>query len=445
MSEQAAFPDLPPIVDPRKGPAAGAGKVRLSRANRQQVQWREATLDELLPREHRARAVWDFVEKQDLSEYLADRAAVEGHAGRPAIDPAILLALWLYATSQGVSSARELERLSNEHDAYRWLCGGVSVNHHTLSDFRALGEKLDALLTRSLAVLSREGLITLDRVAQDGMRVRASAGAASFHQRDTLERHLREAEAQVQWLKHEGAKEGAARSARERAAQARAAGERQERVARALELLPAAEATMERRKNKQREEARTSTTDPDARVMKMADGGFRPAYNLQVATDTRTRIITGIAPVNVGSDMAQLPPMLDQLEERLGTLPREVLADGGYPSQRSIDDAHARDVTVYTPVPKPRGAGRDRYLPLPADSEARARWRVRMGTAEAKAIYRERGSTIEWVNAMLRRFGLRSLPLRGLQKVRAVLLLCALTHNLLRVESIHRQQARSAT
>jgi IS5 family transposase len=189
---------------------------------------------------------------------------------------------------------------------------------------------------------------------------------------------------------------------------------------------------------------RTSTTDPEARVMKMADGGFRPAFNAQVAATTQTRIIVGVDAGNIGSDMAQLPPMLEQIEERLGTLPKEMLADGGYPSQGSLEDAHRRGVTVYAPVQKPKDADRDRYQPLPGDSEARAAWRQRMGTDEAKEIYKERGATIEWVNAVLRRFGLRFLTVRGLKKVRAVLLLAALAHNLFRVEAIRQERAAAA-
>jgi transposase len=440
MAEQGQFPTFPAVVESAEREAPAVVRPRLLRVDRQQGQWQVATLDQLLPEKHPARAVWTFVEGLDLSGYVLAVRAIEGHAGRPAIDPAILLGLWLFAVSEGVGSAREIERLTREHDAYRWLCGGISVNYHTLSDFRNQGDKLDELLTRSLAVLMKAGVLTLERVSQDGMRVRASAGAASFRQRESLERELRAAEAQVQRLKNEVEGKPADRPTRAQRAQERAAREREARVRKALALLPEAEATMARR-NKQGAAARTSTTDPEARVMKMADGGFRPAYNAQVSCDAATRIIVGVDAGNIGNDMAQLPPMLNQLEERLGMLPEAVLVDGGYPSQGSLDDAHKRGVTVYAPVQKPKDADRDRYLPLPEDSEARAAWRQRMGTDEAKEIYKQRGSTIEWVNACLRRFGLRQLPVRGLAKVRAVLILCALAHNLFRVEALRQQRA----
>lgn len=436
MTEQGQFPELPPIVESPESRVGGVGKPRLLQAERDQQQWLVARLDDVLAKDHPARAVWEFVEALDLAELKAQVRAIEGRAGRPAIDPAVLLSLWLYGISQGVGSARELERLSKEHDAYRWLRGGVSVNYHTLSDFRNQGDAFDRLLSALLASLTKSGVLRLERVAQDGMRVRASAGASSFHRRLTLEAHLKAAEAQLEALKQQGEGAGSSLSARQQKAQERAARERRERVQRALELLPEAEKTKERRGQRAPEEARVSSTDPEARVMKMADGGFRPAYNAQVASDTVTQIILAVEAVNLGSDMAQLPPMLDQLKQRWGKLPREALVDGGYASEGSIKDAYERGVTLFAPVQKPRDAARNRYLPLPGDSAARSAWRERMGTAEAKETYKERASTAECVNANLRRFSLTCFPLRGLKKTRAVLILAALAHNLFRVRAI---------
>jgi transposase len=444
MSEQAELPGLPPVAETASVPVRLVKNPRLLHPNRQQGEMRVVSLDDFIAEDHPVRAVWQFVIERDLSAFTADAKAIEGERGRPANDPAIHLALWLYGISQGVSSARELDRLTREHHAYRWLCGGVSVNYHTLSDFRNQGEKLDELLTSSLTVLLREQLVTLERVSQDGMRVRASAGAASFRSGDSLDTCLAEAQAQVEALKKQGANDEAPQTPTQKAAKKRAAEDRQERVQRALEQLPEVEATMVRSKYKTRKDARVSTTDPDARVMKMADGGFRPAYNHQVMADNGSRIIVGVDVTNVGSDMAQLPPMLGQVEKRLDALPKEVLVDGGYPSQGSLDDARANGVTVYAPVQKPKDPERDPYQPRPDDSEARAEWRVRMGTDEAKLIYKERGSTIEWVNAILRHYGLYQLRTRGLKKVRAFFILYALTHNLFRVRAIRRKQAEAA-
>ena len=270
------------------------GPKRLRHAVRNQVEFQECSLDELLPEEHEARIVWDYVCGLDLSGLRAAIQAVEGGPGQAPADPRILLTLWLYATLRGVGSARELNRLCQYHAAYRWICGGVSMNYHTLSDFRTQHVALlDRLLTESVASLMAEGLVTLDRVAQDGMKVRASAGAASFRRQPTLEEALAEAEEQVTRLRQELEANPAAPASRQQAARQRAAAERAERIRAALEQLPK---IAESKKAKDREKARASTTDADARVMKMGDGGFRPAFNVQLATATDSQIITGVGP-----------------------------------------------------------------------------------------------------------------------------------------------------
>jgi transposase len=435
--------DLPPAEPAPTAPEEG-GRARLQRPDRDQVELRPTHLDGLLPPDHRARLVWEFVESLDLSPLHARIRAVEGHAGRPAIDPAILLALWLYATLEGVGSARALARLCQEHDAYRWICGGVGVNHHTLADFRVdHADVLDGLLTASVAALVAEGHVTLERVAQDGMRVRASAGAASFRRRDALDEALAEAEAQVTALRAELDDDPAATSRRVAAARERAARERAERVRSALGQLPAAEAA--RKRNRQPTEgARASTTDPEARVMKMADGGFRPAVNAQLATDTASQVIVGVDLSDIGSDHGQLGPMVRQLERRHGRAPGAMLVDGGFVNLDDIETLSTTHcgTTLYAPPTRPRHPERDPYLPRPDDRPAVAAWRVRMGTPEAKAIYRERAATAECVNAIARNRGLRQLPVRGLEKARAILLWFALAHNLLR--SIHLRRMATA-
>src|SRR5215210_8916777 len=290
---------------------------RLLTADRQQRFPRPTEIDSLLPAHHRARVIWEFTGGLDLSPLTAKIKAVAGHAGAPAIDPRILLAVWMYAISEGVAKARQVARLCESHDAYRWILGGVTVNYHTLSDFRRQHEaEIDALLTQSLGVLLHEGLVALARIAQDGMRVRASAGAASFRRKPTLEQCLATAEAQVERLKQAADEPpdeppDGGRTARQRAAQARAARERLKRVQRALAELPAARAA---KKKGHKDQARVSTTDPDARVMKLADGGFRPAFNVEYGTDTASQLIVSVDVINVGSDMAQLGPGLDQVE-----------------------------------------------------------------------------------------------------------------------------------
>ena len=449
MNEQTSFfPSLPESSSVASEAPGPAGTPRVLMAQRNQIALRPVDLEATVGPEHAVRNVWAFVERLDLSALYAEIGSVEGRAGRAAIDPQILMALWLYATVDGVGSAREIERLTESHDAYRWICGGVNVNHHTLSDFRcARVDVLDELLTHSVAVLVDKGLVQLDRVAQDGMRVRASAGAASFRRRSTLELCLKQARAQVQALKGELDADPHASNRRRRAARERAAEERQKRVGQALEQF----AQVEKQKNKKplpkkdneteeahekRSEPSASSTDAEARVMKMADGGFRPAYNVQLATTTDSQIIVGVEVNNCGSDVGQLSPMLDQVQQRYEQGPAEWLADGGFTRDADIEDAHRRGTTVYAPVRHPRDSSRDPHVALPDDSEALGRWRQRMGSEEAKHIYNQRAATAECVNAIARGRGLRQFVVRGLRKVKAVALWYALAHNLMRAVTL---------
>lgn len=417
-------------------PAPAAPSVdtepRYETPNRTQVELYPSDLEALLPPGHAARLVWRFVDGLRLDAFYAAIRAREGGPGRPAIDPKVLIALWLYATIDGVGSARELDRLCQHHDAYRWIRGGISVNYHTLSDFRVQHHAaLDDLLTQSIAALLKRNVITLARVAQDGTRVRASAGLRSFRRRPTLEEALRVARQQVERTARQ--EDGAALS-RQAAAQARAAAEQLARVEDALAEMPAVEAAKAR--NKSTATPRVSTTDPEARKMKMTDGGYRPAYNVQFATDVEGRAIVGVAVTNVGSDQTELAPMLDQIIERTGRAPTEELVDGGYVSLEAITDAAAQGVTIYAPVPKPRG-DRDPAAPCPRDSPAVVAWRARMATDEAKAVYKARAATAEWINADARTHRtLGPLLVRGVTKVHTWVLWIAVAHNMMRTMGI---------
>jgi transposase len=402
---------------------------RLETANRTQIQLRPFDLESILPEDHRARAMWAVVEGLDLAGFYEPIKARDSRPGRSATDPKILLCLWLYGTSEGVGSARRLARLCQEHDAYRWILGGVTTNHHTLADFRVgHAQRLDELLTQLLAVLMKQKLVKLRRVAQDGMRVRANAGAASFRRGPTLEECLTSARAHVARVKREADEPDATATAREQAARERAAREREARVARALRELPKAQAA---KKPKEREQARVSTTDPEARVMKMGDGGFRPAYNVQLATDVESRFVVGVHVTNAGTDMGQMVPMLDDIERRTGERPVEHLVDGGFAKREAITEAAERGVTVYAPVSTPKKNDVDPHEAKPNDTAAVAEWRQRMATDEAKAIYKERAATAETVNADLRIRTLDRLLVRGTDKVMSVALWAALTYNLM--------------
>ena len=417
-------------------------EARVLRACREQMEWAPQSLDAAIAEDHPVRAIWALLERLDLSAFYGSIKAVEGHPGHPMTDPRVLLALWLYATSEGVGSARQLARLCEEHDVYRWLRGGVPINYHTLSDFRvAHQEDLDALLTEVLAAMMVAGLVTLRHVAQDGMRTRASAGAGSFRRQETLERCLAEARAQVERLAQERERPDGGVSRRERAARERAARERQERVEEALRRLPAVKAIKEQQsrvltkaKREKVTEPRVSTTDPEAHVMKMPDGGFRPAYNLEVASDVDSQVIVAVGVVTKGSDGGQALPMAEQVEARAGVSPQAYLMDGGFASRDDITALGQKGIVVYAPTRPPRTttSGRTEADPRPDDTPEVANWRARMQTEEAKEVYKERAATSECVNAHLRRYGLRQLLVRGTDKVLSVLLLVAVAHNLLR-------------
>jgi transposase len=404
---------------------------RLRRPDRRQTFLEPVNLDERLPTDHRARLVWAVVAQLDLhafEEPLVNRGETPG---RPAIDPAVLVALWLYGTIENVGSARRLARLCDEHDAYRWLCGRVSVNHHTLSDFRVRHEvALDDLFTQLLTALVAQDLVTVERLSQDGLRVRASAGAGSFRRRETLERLQTAARAHVERVKGELAQADET-TPRQKAARQRAAAEKLARVERALAVLPELEAIKQHATGKpsRQRAARVSTTDAEARRMKLPGGAIQPAYNVQFGTDVASRAIVAVDVVNTGSDAQQSAPLRQQAERRTGRRVREHLFDGGYVNKDLIGAAEVRGVAIYAPLPKNR-AGQPCTVAC-HDSPGVAAWRRRMAAPEGQKIYHQRAATAETVNAETRTYrGLGSFGVRGLRKVRCVALWAALAYNL---------------
>ena len=424
MSGDTLF-QLPTPQPPKTEERTSPQQARVLRAVRNQVEWVARDLDASLPDDHPARAIWAFLERLDLSAFYAAIKSVLGHAGHPTTDPQVLLALWLFATSEGIGSARQLARLCQEHDAYRWLRGGVPINYHTLSDFRvAHQEELDTLLTEILAAMMEAGLVTLQHVAQDGLKVRASAGTSSFRRASSLERCLTEAQQQVAALAAEREHPDPGRSARQEAARQRAARERQERVEAALRRMPEIQAAKERaKKNRSKAErakmaeARVSTTDPESQVMKMADSGYRPAYNLQLASDEDSQVIVAVVVETTGNDAGQAPAALAQVVRRTGRRPEAYLMDGNFAKREDVTALERQGVTVYAPTRAPSTAtsGRTKADPRPNDTPEVARWRARMEAEEAKEIYKGRAAAAECVNAHARRYGLTQLLVRRTQ------------------------------
>ena len=445
-----------PEAKPGKTPEPTRPEVaRLYRPVRNQLELVPRELDSLLAEDHVARAIWAFLEKLDLSGFYASIKAVLAHPGHPASDPKVLLGLWLLATVDGVGKARQLDRLCHEHDAYRWLRGGVPVNYHLLADFRVSHQQqLDELMSQILAAMMSAGLVTLRHVAQDGMRVRASAGTGSFRRKQRLEGYLEVARSEVARLAQEQDCPETPRSRKQQAAQERAAREREERLEKALENLPKIQEAREKRAKKdslakraRQQEARVSMTDPEARVMRMPDGGFRPAFNLQFATDVDSQVIVGVEATNKGSDAGLAVPMVEQIEKRLEAQPEGILFDNGFATREDITALTRKGIVVYAPPPSPRKQptepkepteptepkeGADQAVGARGDTPEVVQWRERMRTEEAKTIYRERAATAEWVNAQAREMGLTQLVVRGTAKVLSTLLLVAIAHNLMR-------------
>jgi transposase len=439
MSTPTLFPESEDSPEPIPRPAADLGPEpapRLRRPVRDQMIMRPCSIDELIADDHDARLVWNLVQTWDLSRFLRAIRARGEAPGRASTDPKLLISLWLYAATQGVAGGRELARLCEESDPYRWLCGTVSVNYHLLNDFRVEhAEPLKDLLTQMLAVMIRGELVSVTRIAQDGTRVRASAGAGSFKRRETIESSLQRAKAHLEIIAKQAEKAEDA-TERRRLAETKAARRRADRMKQALDELAEVEAAKARQKNKpsKKNPSRASTTDPEARLMRMPDGGTRPAYNVQLAVDTESRAVVGVEVTNAGSDAGLAEPMREQVQERSGQKVGEQLVDGGYVKLDDLDRAAAADpaVTLTMPVPRPRKKDADPHQPKKTDSEAVAAWRVRMGTTEAKQGYKDRASTIETVNAELKtERGLERFGVRGLSKVTCVSLWSVLAYNVM--------------
>lgn len=411
-----------------------AGKPRLATACRNQYEFKPCTLDDLLPKEHLARDIWKYVERLDLSIILGKIQSVDGVAGRSATCPKILLSLWLFATIKRISSARMIEEYCHEHDAYKWICGGVNVGYHTISDFRSdYGDQLDDLLTQSVAILSNQGLISLEEVSQDGMRVRANAGGSSFRREVTLQDQLFLAKMLVKDLNDEAKNNPGACRSRQAVAARRAAEEKEKNLELALEQLnklredKKAQAKKDRKKFDETEEqkVRASTTDPEARVMKMACSGFRPAFNVQFATTNKGKGIIGVDVINKGSDSEQVLAMMNQIKDRYGCKIYKYMADTGFNVHLEEDEINKQFPECKTYMPP-------KYKKTMEKSKSQAVRNLvnRMETEEGKKDYKKRCETAEFANAQSRNKGLQQFLVRGLRKVKNVVILFAVAHNM---------------
>jgi transposase len=445
MADEQLFEGLPEQENPQ---AEGRGALRLRVPERSQIGMQVAALDDLVSEDHPVRAVWAFVAGLDLSALHDVIKAREGQPGHPPAAPQLMLALWLWATVDGVGSARQLDRLCRDHVVYRWLCGGVSMNYHSLSTFRiAHMAVLERLLAQGVASMVEAGLVSLDTLAQDGLRVRAGAGASSFRRRARLGELHAAAQARVERLRAEVETDPAAGDRVRRAARERGARERAARIAAAQQRMKELEAERERREKTNKKEVarqkepRASTTDADARVMKMADGGWRPAYNMQIISTPEHQVIVAVDIDTSGSDRGLAQPGIETVHAE-GYEPSNYLVDGGFTKNDDIEWAHANDIKLWCPPGQTRH-GTDPYAPKKGDGVGVADWRERMQSDDGKAFYRLRAEH-ECINAHARRMGLRQLSLRGKIKVRIHLLWFAVARNMMRFLALHAKAQAAA-
>jgi len=412
---------------------------RVNRPERYQVAMRFHSLDQLLAQDHRARIVWQYVESLDVEPLYSGFKAIHGRKGRNSIAPEILLALWLMATIDSISSARELARKTTTDIGYIWICGDVSVNYHTLSDFRSCNaEFFEKMLVDTVTAMMAEGFVTLDTIAQDGMRVRASAGSSSFRRKPKLEELHVQAQSHVEALRAESQDSSQQRqsSARREAAQDRAATERSERIADALKQVQELHDRKESRKTGDGKKARCSTTDPDARKMKMGDNGTRAAYDFQFATDGDSRMIVSVDVNNSGSDRGKMAPMHEKVVMTYGKIPGKQLVDSAYATKgdvTTLEQAGTEVVSSIHGADAMKKRGNDPHSRQRGDSDEFAAFRQRMAEPEYQELYKQRPSIAEFPNAECRNRGCRLLRVRGMEKVLSVALLYASTFNLMRM------------
>jgi transposase len=467
-------------------------RPRLRPVNRNQMILHPVDIDTLIPEDHEARAIWEITGSLDLSCYYDGVGSVEGKAGAPAFDPHLLISLWVYAYSKGISSSREIARLSEYDPAYQWLTGMRPVNYHTLADFRsAHGNSLRQLFVEVLALLTSEGLVTLERVMHDGTRIRACAGRDTFRGEKRLHKRLAEAEAQIRVMEETSEEEMAPRI---RKARERAVRERKECLSRALSELEKI------RSQKRSTQTRVSTTDPECRVMGQADGGYAPSYNVQISTDAKEKAIVGLSISQSPADQTLLPSALQELEKTTG-IPGQIVVDAGFTTRDAILTAEERGIDLIGSFPDAsagkmnmlgRAGIREQFYPerfrfdhekniyvcpegnvltyegtsvergktmyryrgknckkcpskpscCPSAQRGRGITRTendprvdaflkKMATDEAKAAYRQRGEVAEFPNAWIKdKFGIRQFRLRGLLKVEMEALWACVTYNI---------------
>jgi len=321
--------------------ANAASKPKFIQLNREQSYWGEIDFESLIEADHPARAIWALTGRLDLGSFEEGIRSREGTAGAPRHSPQLLVSVWVYAYSQGIASARALERMMSYEPGLRWLCADDPINYHTLSNFRSSQkEKLNDLFAKVLAVMDEEGLIDLGTLMQDGTKMRAVASKSSFHREGTLRDKCEQARALVEELEKQSEKEsGENEEKRRTVARRRAAQVRLQRMESSLEELKVRQDSVAPGK---RDQVRVSESEPEARKMLQTDGGFAPSYNVQITTEAKSKMMVGIGVVNKVNDTHQLVPALDRVREQYGAQPEQMVADGGYATRENVEATASR-------------------------------------------------------------------------------------------------------
>lgn len=417
---------------------------KLKTASREQFEFRQSCLDQLVPDDHKVRLIWDFVSEMDLSICLEGISSFYGGRGRSAIDPKILLALWIYTIIDGNASARKLEELCLNHDVYKWICGGISISRTVLAEFRSINpRKFDELLTKCLAVMLKNNLISDVDFAQDGTRVKANAGFNSFRRENSLKDLESQMSEHIDLLRKEEKTAPNAYEKRKVSEKTMRAIEKKEKIKEALKNLEQyrcekiENGTRNNNKPTQKEldDVRASTTDPEVRKMKMGDSGYRLAYNIQFATGLDSRVIYGVDVVNT-LDPGTAPRLMAQVKERLQSLKmseiKRWIADAAYSAKNDlITIANLFPNCLFFAPPKPhKQIDPKKYLKN--DHEAVIIWRNLIGSNQITELYKKRCSTAEFSNMHVKNQALTEFSVRGLVKVKGMAFLHAISMNISR-------------
>jgi len=347
-SSQLVLVDLPEEPVPPKAPIA---KVKLNTVNRQQIMLAPIYVEELIPADHKARAIWELAGRLDLSRFCAGLRSAAGCPGRPAWDPQLLVSLWVYAYSEGISSAREIQRLMEWEPGMQWLGGLETVNHHTLSDFRVdHQEALEKLFAELLVTLENAGLLSLEQVMHDGTKIRTQAGADSFRREKTARQRLAEVREALRQMGDPRA--DAAPRDRKQVARERAALERNELLEAALKEIAGLQVALDSEEDKAK--VRVSLSEPEARLMKHGDNAIAPSYNAQISTEAKHKLIIGAHLSQSSSDAQSLTAAMDEVIKNLEKKPEQVVVDGGFTNRDNIVECAVQQIDLVGSLPDPK-------------------------------------------------------------------------------------------